>query len=294
MPIDKSHHFTQANGIRLHYAQAGAGKLMLFLHGFPEFWYAWRRQLAEFGRDHLAVAPDLRGYNLSDKPADLKAYRAKALVEDVRQLAAQFTDRPFVLVAHDWGGALAWTFAIAYPRLLERLVIINAPHPVPFARDLAGDPAQQQASRYMNLFRDPKAERVLSENGYARLLGMMSAEWGHAGFSQADREAYLAAWAREGALTAMLNYYRASPLYPPAGDDPGAAGIRLDPAQFMVRVPTLVIWGERDGALLPGNLRGLEDCVPDLSVRRIPEGSHWVIHERPGEVNALIREFLSR
>ena len=183
MPIEISHHVTQVNGIRLHTARAGAGRLMLFLHVFPEFWYAWRRQLAEFGQDHLAVAPDLRGYNLSDKPADPKAYRAKALVEDVRQLAAQLTDQPFVLVAHDWGGALAWTLAIAHPGLLDRLVIINAPHPVPFARDLATDPAQQQASRYMNLFRDPKAERVLSENGYARLLAMMSAEWGHAGFS---------------------------------------------------------------------------------------------------------------
>jgi pimeloyl-ACP methyl ester carboxylesterase len=294
MPIEISHHATQANGIRLHYAQAGAGALMLFLHGFPEFWYAWRRQLEEFGRDHLAVAPDLRGYNLSDRPPEVKAYRANVLIEDVRQLAAQLTDQPFILVAHDWGGALAWTFAIAHPERLKALVIINAPHPVPFARDLAADPAQQQASRYMNLFRDPKAERVLSENNHARLLRMMSSEWGHAGFSDADREAYVAAWSQEGALTGMLNYYRASPLYPPIGDDPGAGRVRLDPTQFMVQVPTLVIWGERDGALLPGNLRGLEAYVPDLTVKRIPEGSHWVINERPDEVNALIRAFLSR
>ncbi|OGA11191.1 MAG: hypothetical protein A3H33_07545 [Betaproteobacteria bacterium RIFCSPLOWO2_02_FULL_65_20] len=288
-----SHHTAQVNGVQLHYAQAGAGRLMLFLHGFPEFWYAWRRQLEEFGRDHLALAPDMRGYNLSDRPQEVNAYRGKILIEDVRQLAARFTAEPFVLVAHDWGGAVAWSFAIAYPELLERLVIINAPHPVPFARDLALDPAQQQASRYMNLFRDPKAERVLSEHNYARLLRMMSAEWGRGGLSDADREAYVAAWSQEGALTAMLNYYRASPLYPPIGDDPGAGRIRLDAAQFMVRVPTLVIWGERDGALLPGNLRGLEACVADLRVKRIPEGSHWVIHERPDEVNALIRDFVS-
>ncbi len=161
---------TDLVGVRLHYAQAGSGKLMLFLHGFPEFWYAWRSQLEEFGRDHLAVAPDLRSYNLSDRPQDVKAYRAKVLIEDVRQLAAQLTSKRFVLVGHDWGGALAWAFAAAHPQLLERLVIVNAPHPVPFARDLAHDEAQQQASRYMNLFRDAKAERVLSENGYARLL----------------------------------------------------------------------------------------------------------------------------
>ena len=293
MPVEISHHYAEANSVRLHYAQAGSGKLMLFLHGFPEFWYAWRSQLEEFGRDHLAVAPDLRGYNLSDRPQDVKAYRAKVLIEDVRQLAAQLTSERFVLVGHDWGGALAWSFAAAHPQLLERLVIVNAPHPVPFARDLAHDVAQQQASRYMNLFRDAKAERVLSENGYARLLRMMSSEWGHAGFGDADRAAYVAAWSRQGALTAMLNYYRASPLYPPSGDDRGAAGIALDPANFRVEVPTLVIWGMRDGALLPGNLRGLEQCVPDLRIERIPEGSHWVIHERPGEVNALIRAFVS-
>ena len=292
MPIDISHHYAEANGVRLHYAQAGSGKLMLFLHGFPEFWYAWRAQLEEFGRDHLAVAPDLRGYHLSDKPQEVKDYRAKVLVEDVRRLAGQLTADRFILVAHDWGGALAWTFAIAHPALLERLVIINAPHPVPFARDLAHDRAQQQASRYMNLFRDSKAERVLSENGYARLLRMMSAEWGHGGFADADRDAYVAAWSQPGALTAMLNYYRASPLYPPEGDDPGAARLELDPAQFRVNVPTLVIWGERDGALLPGNLRGLEACVPDLNVARIPEGTHWVIHERPREVSAMIRAFV--
>jgi len=293
MQIDISHHYAEANSVRLHYAQAGSGRLMLFLHGFPEFWYAWRAQLEEFGLDHLAVAPDLRGYNLSDRPQDVKAYRAKVLVEDVRRLAGQLTSERFVLVGHDWGGALAWSFAAAHPGLLERLVIVNAPHPVPFARDLAHDQAQQQASRYMNLFRDPKAERVLSENGYARLLRMMSSEWGHAGFGDADRDAYVAAWSQPGALTAMLNYYRASPLYPPEGEDPGAARLELDPAQFRVNVPTLVIWGERDGALLAGNLRGLEQCVPDLRIERIPEGSHWVIHERPAEVNALIRAFVS-
>ncbi len=293
MPIEISHHYAEVNGVRLHYAQAGSGRLMLFLHGFPEFWYAWRAQLEEFGRDHLAVAPDLRGYNLSDRPQDVKAYRAKVLIEDVRQLAARLTSERFILVGHDWGGALAWSFAAAHPGLLERLVIINAPHPVPFARDLAHDAAQQQASRYMNLFRDPKAERVLSEGGYARLLRMMSSEWGHAGFGDADRDAYIAAWSQPGALTAMLNYYRASPLYPPEGEDPGAERLELDSAQFRVNIPTLVIWGERDGALLVGNLRGLEECVPDLRIERIPEGSHWVIHERPGEVNALIRAFVS-
>lgn len=289
-----SHRYSVVNGVRLHYAEAGSGKLMLFLHGFPEFWYAWRAQLEAFGTDHHAVAPDMRGYNLSDKPDGVAAYRVKPLVEDLRQLALSFGSDKFVLVAHDWGGAIAWTFALAHPAMLEKLVIINAPHPAVFARELAANPEQQRASQYMNFFRQEKAERVLSENGYERLLRMTLDTWGGGGADAATRAAYLEAWSREGALTGMLNYYRATPLHPPAGDDPGAGQLAIEPKDFMVRVPTLVIWGERDTALLPGNLQGLEQCVPDLTLRRIPEGSHWVIHERTSEVNGLIREFVSR
>ena len=283
--------FTEANGLRFHYLAAGepGGKLVLFLHGFPEFSGAWRAQLEEFGRDHLAIAPDLRGYNLSDRPQDVAAYRAKHLVEDVRQIAARFTDRPFVLVAHDWGGAIGWNLAAAHPELVERLVIVNSPHAIPFARGLAGDPAQQQASAYMNLLRSAKAERVLSENGYARLVAMALEQWGAA---PEDRSAYVEAWSQPGALTGMLNWYRASPLYPPTEGDPGAAKLSLDPKAFTVRVPTLVIWGMSDTALPPTLLDGLATCVPDLRIERIPEGTHWVVHEQPARVNALVRRFI--
>jgi pimeloyl-ACP methyl ester carboxylesterase len=284
--------YTEANGLRFHYLAAGSPgrKLVLFLHGFPEFSGAWRAQLAEFGRDHLAVAPDLRGYNLSDKPQEVAAYRAKHLVEDVRQIAARFTDGPFVLVAHDWGGAVGWNFAAAHPELVERLVIVNSPHAIPFARALGHDREQQKASAYMNLLRGAKAERVLSENGYARLVAMALEQWGAA---PVDRGAYIEAWSQPGALTGMLNWYRASPLYPPTEDDPGAAKLALDPAAFTVRVPTLVIWGMSDTALLPTLLDGLEACVPDLRIERIPEGTHWIAHEQPERVNGLIRRFIA-
>ena len=283
--------FTEANGLRFHYLAAGepGRKLVLFLHGFPEFSGAWRAQLEAFGRDHLAVAPDLRGYNLSDKPQDVAAYRAKHLVEDVRQIAAQFTDRPFVVVAHDWGGAVAWNLAAAHPQLVERLVIVNSPHAIAFARGLGHDPAQQKASAYMNLLRSAKAERVLSEDGYARLVTMALDQWGAA---PVDRSAYLEAWSQPGALTGMLNWYRASPLYPPTEGDAGAAKLSLDPHDFTVRVPTLVIWGMSDTALLPSLLDGLEACVPDLRIERIPEGTHWIVHEQPARVTALIRRFI--
>lgn len=287
------HGYASVNGVRLHYATAGAGPLMLFLHGFPEFWRAWQKPLEHFGaRGWLALAPDLRGYNLSDKPAGVEQYKARTLIADVAQLAARFATGPFVLVAHDWGGALAWGLAIAHPELLSHLVIVNAPHPYTFWRELAHNPAQQKASDYMLLLRDAKAERVLSENGFGRLGRMVFDESGGA-FSAADQAAYREAWAQPGALTGGLNYYRASPLYPPSAADPGATRLELAPQDFMVRVPTLVLWGERDRALLPGCLDGLEQCVPDLVVRRVPDASHWIVHEQPGLVCSEIERFVS-
>src|SRR5262249_13023724 len=156
--------------VRLHYAATGKGKLMLFLHGFPEFWYEWKDQLAEFGKNYQAVAPDMRGYNLSSKPAETDQYQVKYLVEDVRALAEHFGQKKFILVGHDWGGAIAWAFAIAHPEYLEKLIVINAPHPGVFQRELRENPAQQKASSYMLLFRSPQAEETLSADNYARLV----------------------------------------------------------------------------------------------------------------------------
>lgn len=293
------HFFAPANGIRLHCVAHGDADapLMIFVHGFPEFWYAWKHQLEEFGRDHRAVAFDLRGHNLSDKPEGVDAYRVKPLLQDLRQLIEHLQagreDKSTILVAHDWGGAIAWTFAAAFPQYVRKLVIINAPHTVPFARALANDPVQQEASRYMLLLRHAKAERVLAEDGYERLLKMFSrTASGRCALSDEEIPLYREAWSQPAALTCALNLYRASPLYPPTPEDPGAAALRLDPAALTVRVPTLVIWGEADTALGTGLLDGLEDLVPDLRIRRIAEGSHWVIHEQPQQVNAAIREFL--
>ncbi|MFL6713134.1 MAG: alpha/beta fold hydrolase [Sulfurifustis sp.] len=287
-------HYATVNGLRLHYVSAGKGPLILFVHGFPEFWYAWKNQLEAFGRDYRAVAPDMRGYNRSDKPADVKAYRAKHLVEDLRQLIDHLGGRPCVMVAHDWGGAVAWSFAVAHPDYLSRLVIVNAPHPIPFARALKSNPEQIAASQYMLLLRDAKAERVLSEDNFRRLEGMLSTfgEGAEQWLSDDDRSRYREAWAQPGALTASLNYYRVSPLYPPVPGGTAEHLPDLDPAAFTVNVPTLVIWGERDRALRPVLLDGLNDVVPNLRIERIPEGSHWVIHEQPERVNRLIREFI--
>ena len=287
--------YGEVNGIRLHYVESGKGSLIIFLHGFPEFWYEWKGQLAEFGKRHRAVAPDMRGYNLSEKPSDLDAYQMKNLIEDVRALAEHLGYKKFVLVGHDWGGGVAWSFAIAHPEYLEKLVIINCPHPAILARELAGNPAQQKASAYMLLFRSPQAEAMLAANNYTFLVQAVMGEGLKTGvFTEADKEAYIAAWSQPGALTGGLNYYRAANLGPPSTASAAGAGVSfgLDPANLTVKVPTLVIWGEKDTALLTSNLDGMERFVPNLTVKRIPEGSHWVVHERPELVNNYIREFL--
>lgn len=280
------HETVGANGLAFHVARAGDGPLMLFLHGFPEYWAMWRPLLEHFGaRGWCAAAPDLRGYNLSEKPAAVEAYRAKHLMADVLALAAHYTKEKFVLVAHDWGGAVAWGVAIAHPQRLSKLVMLNSPHPYLFWRELCNNPAQQKASEYMRFFRLAKAERVLSENGYARLLGAFS------DLPEAERKALVEAWSQPGALTGGLNYYRASPMVPPSAEDPGAAKLQLKPGDFMVKVPTLVLWGERDTALLPGCVEGLDQVVPDLKLVRFPDASHWIARERTVEVIREIEAF---
>jgi pimeloyl-ACP methyl ester carboxylesterase len=292
MSVEIRHAEAEVNGVRLHYAAAGAGPLMMFVHGFPEFWYEWRRQLVDFGRDHLAVAPDMRGYNLSARPTDVDDYAVPKLVEDIRALAAHLGHRRFILVAHDWGGAVAWAFAMVHPGMLERLVVINAPHPGVFARELRENPAQQKASQYMLLFRSPEAEAVLSADDHKALRQALGDVWEHR-FTDEDRRMYLQAWSRPGGLTGGLNWYRAARLGPPSADAP-ARGL-VDVSKLpVIEVPTLVIWGEQDRALRTGNLDGLDEHVRNLTIRRVPDGTHWVVHEQPELITREIRAFITR
>src|SRR4030095_4746936 len=213
------------NGQRLHYASEGKGPLMMFVHGFPEFWYAWQGQLAEFGRDHHAVAPDMRGYNLSSKPKDVKDYAVPLLVEDLAALADHLGAKKFTLVAHDWGGAGAGALPLMKPERLERLVIVNAPHPAIFQRLLAGNPDQQKASQYMLMFRSAEAEGMLSTDKVARLRQMVLGERQPGGWATpADTKAYLEAWGQPGALTGGLHFYRAARA---GAAGPGAPGRRV-------------------------------------------------------------------
>jgi pimeloyl-ACP methyl ester carboxylesterase len=287
--------FVDVNGVRLHYVVAGEGPLMIFLHGFPEFWYQWKPQLAEFSRDHRVVALDMRGYNLSAKPDGTEPYEIHHLVEDVSALAKKLGARKFVLVGHDWGGVVAWAFALYHPDELEKLVVINAPHPSVFDRELKENPAQQLASRYMIAVRDPAAVNNLVVNNYDPLSKLFLADGLRDGrLTDEDRDAYLKAWSQPGALESALNYYRAAHVGPPDPATHAAANGNYTPdlRSTVVKVPTLLIWGMQDRYILAGNLSGIGAYVPDLTVKLVPDASHWISHEKPGQVNGFIREFV--
>jgi pimeloyl-ACP methyl ester carboxylesterase len=278
------------NGIRLHYASVGApgARPILFLHGFPEYWGAWEVLLPHFADNWHAVAPDLRGFNLSSAPAPVEAYRARELIGDCEALCRHLGWDRVTVVGHDWGGAAAWQWAIARPQRVERLVILNSPHPVPFARALASDPAQQRASAYMNWLREPGAEGALAKHDWRALDSFFTS------MQRADRRwytperarRYREVWAR--GLTGGVNYYRASPLHPPTV---GETLPVLDPAQFRVRVPTLVLWGEADVALPASLLDGLDELVDDLTIQRLPDATHWLAHEEPRAIADAIHRF---
>jgi pimeloyl-ACP methyl ester carboxylesterase len=279
------------HGIRLSCrAAGGAGPRILLLHGFPEAAFVWDGVMRALGDRLQCLAPNLRGYERSSAPADVAAYRARPLVADVAALIEQGGAPPDLLVAHDWGGALAWNLAAQRPDLLRRLLIVNAPHPATFLRELRTNPAQQAASAYMNFLVRPDAESRLAEDDFALMWRFLASPWRELG--PAQREAYRAVW-RQG-LSGPLNWYRASPLRPPRAGQDTLAALQLPDDAVTVRVPTHVLWGDADRALLPGLLDGLGRWVPDLTVQRVAEASHWVVHEQPALVQAAILALLDR
>ena len=281
----------------MHYVNRGEGRPILFLHGFPQFWFLWRQQLEDLGEDHAVYAPDMRGYNLSCKPQDLEAYRMRHLLGDIEGLVGKLDLAHFTLVGHDWGGIVSWAFALKHPELLERLVIIDAPSPFTWNRDLRESPKQRDAVNYMVEFSkpSPEPEEMMAANDFALMDDLMVRIGGRgAQLSDADQAAYHEAWAQPGALRGGLNYYRAARM----GEQVAAGGVPHEFARKIssqtIEVPTLVIWGANDAALLPSLTRGLGQWVPRLRVEIVPGAGHWVPYERPGEVNALIREFVDQ
>jgi epoxide hydrolase 4 len=293
--VEVAHHHAELSEATIHYVSRGEGKPILFLHGFPQFWFLWRRQLADLGEDHAVYAADMRGYNLSSKPEDPEAYRMRHLLTDLRGLVEELGVAPLTLVGHDWGGIVSWAFALKHPELLERLVIIDGPPPFTWNRDLRESPKQRAAVNYMiELSKaSPEPEEMLAANDFSMVDEIMLRIGGRdAQLSDFERSIYHEAWRRPGALRGGLNYYRAARM----GEQVAAGGV---PEEYeakirsqQVEVPTLVIWGENDAALLPTLTRGLSEWVPRLRIELIPGAGHWVPYERPDEVNRLIREFV--
>lgn len=281
------------NGVRLHYVEAGDGPLVVLLHGFPEFWYSWREQipaLAEVG--YHVVAPDMRGYNASEKPRGVDAYRTSELVEDVIGLIDHFDEEEAHVVGHDWGGAVAWEVGIQHPDRVAKLAVLNAPHPARF-REVLRTPDQLRRSWYMFFFQLPwLPERFLSARGYESIEEIFGegAENPDA-FSDADVRRYVEAAAQPGALTGSINYYRA--LFRDV--IPAAVRSRLGGSNrsLDVSVPTLLIWGMEDFALRNDLTEGVDRWVADLEIERLPDASHWVQNDASEDVNDLLIEFLS-
>jgi epoxide hydrolase 4 len=277
------HNFISTNGINLHYVSQGSGKLMLMLHGFPEFWYSWRHQIKEFASDYHTVALDLRGYNDSDKPASLSAYQMSEFIQDLQGVITGLGYEDCILVAHDWGGAIAWNFAYTYPEMVEKLIVLNIPHPAKFAQGLR-TPEQLLKSWYILAFQIPFLPELLFQlNDYQAIKEAFSGmAIDKTAFSEADLNAYRDAAAKPGALTAMINYYRG--IFPLL--------FNSKPEWPILEIPTLTIWGEADTALGKELTYGTEAYVRDWQIKYIPDCSHWVQQEQPALVNSYIWEFL--
>lgn len=275
--------YINTNGIKLHYVTQGEGPLMLMLHGFPEFWYSWRHQIPEFSQDYKVVALDLRGYNKSDKPQQQSAYVMSEFIKDVEGIIKALGYDRCVLVGHDWGGMIAWYFTYAHPEMVEKLIVMNIPHPAKFAEGLR-TPQQLMRSSYAFFFQLPMLPELLFQ--WSDYQAIESAFKGMAinknAFSLQDIEAYKNAASRRGALTAMLNYYR------------NAFSNMGKQSWSILQVPTLMIWGEEDTALGKELTYGTQEYVKDFQLRYIPNCSHWVQQEEPALVNQYMREFLAR
>jgi pimeloyl-ACP methyl ester carboxylesterase len=286
---DIRHDFVQANGLRFHVAACGEGdRLALCLHGFPECWYSWRNQLPLLARlGYRAWAPDLRGYGASDRPPRREDYAIEELMADVAGLIDASGARSTLLLAHDWGGVVAWYCAMRRVRPLERLVVMNLPHPAVMERALRTW-RQLARSWYVFFFQLPRLPEVLLRAGNYRAIReafrTMAVDKGR--FPDAVLAVYRDNAARPGALTAMLNYYRAFIR--------GGGGRRQQRLGYPVtETPTLMIWGEHDTALGKETTYGTQPFVPNLTLRYLPNVSHWVQQEAPETVNAMLEAWLT-
>ena len=281
------HRTIVTNGLRLHAVEAGpeSGPLLLLLHGFPEFWYGWRHQIAPLAAAGFRVlAPDQRGYNLSDKPKGVPSYSLDLLARDVVGLIdAAGYDKAYV-AGHDWGGAVGWWLGVHHPERIEKLALLNIPHPYVMLRTVKKNPEQRKKSTYIAFFQLPwLPERTLRAKDWAATVKSLRKTSRPGTFSDADLVLYREAWSQPGAITAMLNWYRAALR----------KGVpRLTPSS-RVTVPTFLIWGARDRALLREMAQPSIDLCDDGRLVFLEEATHWAQHEEADAVNAMLADFFS-
>ena len=284
------HEFANINGIKMHYVTIGEGPLIVFLHGFPEFWKSWKHQISFFSKKFKVVALDMRGYGETERPIQVGEYRIEKLARDVTELIDSLGQKKATVVGHDWGGAVAWATAMMNPSFVEKLIVMNAPHPAIVQRNAFRNYAQMQKSWYMFFFLLEKApEKVLSSNNFEILKHMFEISIKRKDrFSLSDIEEYVSSWSKEGGITGGLNYYRANLNE----EFWGNLGESIPFPK--IKIPTLQIWAEDDMFLGKELAEGTKEFVVDVpfSLKVIPNCGHWVQQEAPEEVNQIMEEFL--
>lgn len=282
--VEIRHEWVQGDGVRLRVARAGEGPPVVLLHGFPEDSRTWKHQIpALVAAGYSAAVPDQRGYLESDRPIEAGAYLMKHLVADVAAVVRSTGHGTAHVVGHDWGGMVAWTFAATHPELLQKLVILNAPHPDLYRRELRKFSRQALLAWYVLLFRIPRlSEWVIAARDFKLVRDLLGKRPAKPAFTQKEIDGYVEALSRPGALTAALRWYR----------DNASAEAQRASRSLTTEAPTLVIWGMRDSALVPELLDGLDQVAPNVRIHRIAAASHWVQNETPDEVNRVMMEFL--
>jgi len=278
--VSWTHEKIQANGIQFHYVTEGDGPLMLFLHGFPEYWYSWRHQISEFSKNYKVVALDMRGYGQTDRPQGKENYTIDVLVKDVKEVVSALGYEKCVLVGHDWGAIVAWYVAMNAEACIEKLIVMNVPHPKCYMENLTFK--QVLRSWYIWMFQLPKfSEAYLKANDFKWITDQFRSAVNTEAFPEEDLNKYKENAATPGALTAMLNYYRNLP-----------AEMMKKDAMPIIQVPTLMLWGEKDGYTGKDSTRGTERYVKNLDLKFLPNCSHWTQQDCPKEVNQYMNDFL--
>ena len=312
------HKFTLVDDVNIHYVESGSKSrnketitTIIFLHGFPEYWGTWIKQLTYFSPNYRVIAPDLPGYNLSDKPSDLSFYALPKLITFIAQFIKVISpDQAVYLVAHDWGGVIAWPLAAFHPQLINKLIILNAAHPSTFTREMANNRIQRQKSAYIHQLISASGQSLLSKNNYNYLSEKMMVSARTDVFTDEVKAKYRQVWSQKGAINGMLQYYRAMPQLA-ANDtdnnvlesceednfsDTGTGPVKnismIKVPNIRVNIPTLILWGEEDQAFVNENLDEIEQYVPNCSLVRFSNTSHWLQHEKPAAVNNAIAKFI--